>query len=171
MTDSNLHDKFFKKIYHHPRHAQDLLRLALPPEACGLFDLDNLTPSRDASIDPDTDKEKFCDLNFSLLDDERLQRDDIVTSPCLLGMKHIRNLTPTVVAKMLAWCRALAPEYKRSLTSYLISYLGKADNRYDRRDCLLSRWSIFLNYQRRDGLWRRSILASTKLGRKDISKA
>ncbi len=66
LNKHHLHDKFFKKIYSDPRYAQDLLRLALFPEDYELFDIDKLIPSKEASIDPDTGTEKFCDLNFSV---------------------------------------------------------------------------------------------------------
>ncbi len=227
LNKHHLHDKFFKKIYSDPRYAQDLLRLALFPEDYELFDIDKLIPSKEASIDPDTGTEKFCDLNFSVpfkkepdspvyfgvifehttgnvtkaieqlrgycareiartngfvigilvlqtkkpvdiaksqlelkfknrlslatrdkmrryitdepilvvnlpkLSDEQLC--GLTTSPCLLGMKHIWHLSTKIVAKIFHSCYALSTENRKSLSAKLISYLGLADGRYDRK--------------------------------------
>ncbi len=72
-------------------------------------------------------------VNFPKLSDEQLQGADIITSPCLLSMKHIWNLNTEVVAKILRACHSLPSGDRKNLSAKLISYLGRADGRYDRK--------------------------------------
>ncbi len=70
-------------------------------------------------------------VNLPKLSDEQLC--GLTTSLCLLGMKHIWHLSTKVVAKIFHSCYALSTEDRKSLSAKLISYLGLADGRYDRK--------------------------------------
>ncbi len=70
-------------------------------------------------------------VNLPKLSDEQLS--GLTTSPCLLGMKHIWHLSTKIVAKIFHSCYALSTENRKSLSAKLISYLGLADGRYDRK--------------------------------------
>ena len=63
---------------------------------------------------------------------EQICREDIKSAPALLVMKFIRNLTDKTISTIMEKCYPLTIENKSDFLSRLMSYICKADTRYDR---------------------------------------
>ena len=64
---------------------------------------------------------------------EQICRNDIKSAPALLTMKFIRNMTHKTMSMIMDKCHSLNIENKSDFLSKLMSYVCKADNRYDRK--------------------------------------
>ena len=63
---------------------------------------------------------------------EQICHQEIKTAPALLAMKFIRNMTHKTMSIIFDKCYSLTITDKSSFLSKLMSYVCKADNRYDR---------------------------------------
>ena len=56
--------------------------------------------------------------------------EGIISSSCLLLMKHIKNLTEEIIAMVLGCCHYLSSKDRENLLQWLISYVWRADKNY-----------------------------------------
>ena len=98
-------------------YSELLLKDKLPPEV-----VDKLLPLYPSF--------PFSTVALPNISDKTLMSEGIISSSCLLLMKHIKNLTEEIIAMVLGCCHYLSSKDRENLLQWLISYVWRADKNY-----------------------------------------
>ncbi len=72
-------------------------------------------------------------VDLPALQPEQLRRPEITSAACLLAMKYIRKLTHQVMTMLFGALYLLTAGDRKTLSSMLMSYICRADKKYDRQ--------------------------------------
>ncbi len=72
-------------------------------------------------------------VDLPALQPEQLRRPEITSAACLLAMKYIRKLTHQVMTMVFGALYLLTAGDRKTLSSMLMSYICRADKKYDRQ--------------------------------------
>ena len=108
---------------------------------------DELPPEIIAKLLPYYPNFPFSIVSLPNIPDNALMSKRIISSPCLLAMKYIKQMTDEIMAMVLGCCHGLSSKNRKNLIQYLMSYIWRADKKYSEKEITAIETNYFPNLE------------------------